>query len=427
EDQPAESGGVHAEHWRRHDVSIAVHLTPDDRVMTAVFIRHGPWESADWEELDIHSADLLRDLIDQAGLHGVARPARLPGLWRITIAELAVDATDAADADSDVRLVTRLADALDEDSWTFADDGTPVPLAPPLPEIPVASRNDVVKYVLGDHIDDKQARDLVSVVFSCRARNGINFGDALRLLADIDDELYRRAITAAAGRGKPFDVDRAREALERLAEGDPALPLNSIGQHIQLEPDPTGKPSTDNTSTPPGPRHGVVVEVTPQASNLLRVTINRDADTGHDDEPAQQDVLIDAVLTVYNPAEQAASIESSARAVAPPTANTEATPQRADQPLPVPPGDAVQTHQVGLFDVDILATANADPIPRQPAGTTATAEASTEHGDAADGPASMAGDGEAATAQGDRDMHRAPLTDHDIAIALGRALQGRMS
>src|SRR5439155_23489713 len=39
EEQPVEVGGVYAEHWRRHDVSIAVHRTPEDRGLTAVFLR----------------------------------------------------------------------------------------------------------------------------------------------------------------------------------------------------------------------------------------------------------------------------------------------------------------------------------------------------------------------------------------------------
>jgi N12 class adenine-specific DNA methylase/SAM-dependent methyltransferase len=314
EREPIEIGGVYAEHWRRHDVSLAVHITSDNQVLTAVFVRHGPWESADWDELEITTAQPLRDLIEQAGLHGVAHPARLPGLWRITVAELATDAQTAAEGDPTVRLVSRPADALDEQAWTFTDDGTAVPLAPPLPVIPITTRNDVVRYVLGDHSGDKDLRGMVSVVLSGRARNGVSYHDALRGLADTDPGLYRRAITASAGQGKHFDVERARQALERLAEGDPALPLNSVGQLVEL---------TDLV-------RGVVVEVTPHTPTLLRVTLDR----GADNVPgAQQDVPVDAVLTLHNPVHGAALDARPAHQLADPAPDIE--PTQAPDKLPV--------------------------------------------------------------------------------------------
>ena len=268
------------QHWRRHDVSITVTLVPPDfqLPLTTLFVRHGPWESSDWDELEIDTADLLRDLLREAGLHGVARPARLPGLWRVQPTEFArgADIVTSATQEDGTRRVTRRTDGSaaggdtdDAGEWVFTDDGTPVPIAPPLPVVAVSSREDVVQYVLGDQQRDATARRQVLVVLGGRAIKGTSPADAHRQLAADHPEVYRRALTAAAGRparkGARFDVARARAALERLAEGDPTLPLASIGEYVELvEPDPTADRVPLAGPTPTRAVRGVVVEVTPE-------------------------------------------------------------------------------------------------------------------------------------------------------------------
>jgi hypothetical protein len=39
--------GLDTQHWRRHDISIAVSVTFDQRVLTTMFRRCGPWDSPD--------------------------------------------------------------------------------------------------------------------------------------------------------------------------------------------------------------------------------------------------------------------------------------------------------------------------------------------------------------------------------------------
>jgi N12 class adenine-specific DNA methylase len=323
--QPVEDVGTYTEHWRRRDVSVAVSITPEDRVLTRLFIRHGPWDSDAWHEVETESAQYVRDLAEQAGLRGLARPARLPGLWRVEAFTFAADATSAHADNADWRLVARpagsAADGANEDvnghvdrdvdgddaaGWVF-DDGTSVPLAPPLPRVAVSTRDDVIKYVLGDRHRDKDLRRTVQVVVSGRANKGLYMADAQRQLAAAEPEIYRRALTAAVGRprkrGEQFDVGRAQQALERLVEGDPTLPLNSIGQYIEIaEPDPEAE------SVPlvgPGPTRtvrGVVVEVTPHAVNRLSVVIERDVTSVTGAPRASQDVPVDAVLPWLDPA-----------------------------------------------------------------------------------------------------------------------------
>ncbi|MFL6118873.1 hypothetical protein [Actinophytocola sp.] len=329
EQEAVEIGGLYSEHWRRHDVSAAIGVLPDGQVLGRLFIRHGPWESDAWHEIETDSAQFLRDLIKQAGLHGVARPARLPGLWRVEDFAFAADAaTEHANARKDnpeCRLVTRPADSVigesrqdssDDDGggWLFVDNSTPVPLAPPLPQITLDSRTDVLKHVLGDRHSDTELRRRVQVVLSGRTNKGLSLVEAQRQLATAEPEIYRHALTAAAGRphkrGEQFDLNRAQQALERLAEGDPTLPLNSIGQYIEItEPDPEAK------SAPlvgPGPTHsvrGVVVEVTPEPGNRLRVIIERDVTSVTGAPRAVQNVPVDAVLSWLDPAQRPSAEE----------------------------------------------------------------------------------------------------------------------
>lgn len=320
--QPVEDVGTYTEHWRRRDVSVAVSITPEDRVLTRLFIRHGPWESDAWQEIETESAHHVRALAEQAGLHGVARPARLPGLWRVEAFAFAADAATARnDTTPQWRLVTRPAAGSvhehavenDEAGWVF-DDGTPVPLAPPLPQVTVASREDVIKYVLGDQHRDKDLRRAVLVVLSGRANRGLYLGDARRQLAAAEPEIYRRAVTAAVGRpqrkGEQFDVARARDALERLAEGDPALPLNSIGHYVEItEPDLEAEQVPLVGPMPTRLVRGVVVKVTPNLGTQLRVVIDRDVTDVTGAPRALQDVPIDGVLTWLDPTERPSAEE----------------------------------------------------------------------------------------------------------------------
>src|SRR5205814_1337686 len=187
----------------------------------------------------------FRTMIGEAGLHGVASPARLPGLWRVTTLLDAAGA-DALTTERDgARRVTR---AQASAQWTFADDAQPVPLAPPLPIVDVPNRDALIRYILDQQPADK-LRAMVSIVLDGRSRNGVSPHDARAALAAADTEIYRRAVTATVGRGKrgktSWDFERAHDALVRLAEGDPALPINSVGQYVELTVD-DAQPVEDN-------------------------------------------------------------------------------------------------------------------------------------------------------------------------------------
>ncbi|MEU3628339.1 hypothetical protein AB0E54_38745 [Amycolatopsis coloradensis] len=347
ETQLVEIGGMWSEHWARHDVSVAVSLTPDDRVLSTVFRRHGPFESPDWEEIEFTSAQSLRDLVEQTGLHGLARPARLPGLWRVGNFDLAENARAAAKNADGLRLVTRQADTRDP-AWSFADDGKPAPLAPPLPIVPVTDRKSLLTYVLGDRHNEDEIRNLVSISLSGRVRKGVYPSTALRQLRDQDPEIYRRAFTASAGRryrGDTFDYARAQEALVRLAEGDPALPLNALGQYIELQEGTRG-PDADRLV----PVRGIVSEIGDLrgATGQLTVTIDRDVPAADGTLRMSAVVDVDDTLTVLNLATRPTVEEREARSAAtPPVTETEEQslepgtpePTTGDTAAPESPGE----------------------------------------------------------------------------------------
>lgn len=302
DEQPNELGAT--QHWRRHDASLAVTVTPHDRVLTFIETLHGPMESDTWVEGEVASAADLRSLIEQDGLHGVARPARLPGLWRVTAAEDPDTAVAAAEPDPAARLVARPADAATGDSWTFVDDGTPVPLAPPLPHVPVTNRADLHRYVLGEHHGDRQLREMASIILGHRSRGGVTLAMACEQLANANPHVYHRAVAGSVGyvRGAPFDFDRARLTLERLAEGDPALPLNSLGQYVELTesvPAVGGNPTGDQATTQPV--RGVVVDIRPDPIRV-RVIIQRDEPSSAGAEQVAADFPIDGRVVVLDPA-----------------------------------------------------------------------------------------------------------------------------
>jgi N12 class adenine-specific DNA methylase len=367
EERAVEVGGVYAEHWRRHSTSIAINITPDQRVLSTLLIKHDPKNSTNWDELEITSAQAVHELIEQAGLHGVARPARLPGLWRVASTNSAADAAHAADESPDARLVVRPADAADP-AWFFADDGAPVPLAPPLPDILVTNRDDLVNYILGDHARDKDIHALVQIVLSGRSRQGIHRGQALRRLAGHDQELYRRALMASVGqpnRGQPFDVSRARLALERLAEGDPALPLNSVDSYVELtELDPTADLIRLRRPAPTRSVRGVVTGVKPAPPNRITVIIERDIPCITGAERACQDFALDASVPLLDPATRPSAEEREAAAAAMRPAIEE---RRASLGIPAPTSledDGAPAEPAWpIDDPDADVSHKADPLP----------------------------------------------------------------
>lgn len=331
---PVEIGNAHTQHWRRHDTTIAVTITPDDRVLTTLFIRHGPPHTAHWDELDITTTQQAHELIEQAGLHGLAQPTQHPGHWHIHTTHLAAHARATAAADSTRHLITRPADARDH-TWRFAHDGTPVTPAPP-PQPPMTSRDDVINHVLGHHTHDAEIRELVATVLAGRTRNNIQPREALRRLATTDQNLYRRAITASAGHGRPFDVHRAQTALHRLANDDPTLPLNSLGHYTELTERQPHQPHQRRRG--PAPTHtirGIVVDITPGPLNTLHVTIERDHPTDTGNHRATQAFPADGTVTLLDPATR------------PATAHTSPAPRPATHPVtPAPeptPGNQPRT------------------------------------------------------------------------------------
>jgi N12 class adenine-specific DNA methylase len=168
---------------------------------------------------------------------------------------------------------------------------------PAEPVVSVTSRNDVINYVLGEHAGHTEIRDLVSIVLSSRARNGVHLAAALRRLSQLNQQVYRRALTATAGqtpRGTPFDTDRAQTALQRLADGDPSLPLNSLGHYVELaNPNPR-----KIDSKPREPVRGIVVEVSPAPLNRLTVTIEQDTPSSTTTHRASQDFRVDGTVAL---------------------------------------------------------------------------------------------------------------------------------
>ncbi|WP_037719149.1 hypothetical protein, partial [Streptomyces sp. AA4] len=393
EELPSEIGGMRNEHWYRHDVSVAVGITPDERVLTTVARRHGPWDSPDWQEAEFTSGQKLRDLVEQAGLHGVARPARLPGLWRVENADYADEARAAVEADAEARLVTRAADAA-QPAWSFADDGQGVPLAPPLPEVPVTDRNSLLRYILGERYDEKETRNLASIVISGRARNGTQPVAALQQLREIDAEVYRRAFAATAGfrTGKKLDVARAREALVRLAEGDPALPLNAAGQYAEITHDNEPQAPDSDGWIPvdrPRPVRGLVADLRPDTSlGRVSVLIDRDVVSADGAPRALQVLDVDGRVSLLDPATRPSpeeratasaamqeSIEARKRALgigdhtAPPTAAEPAA--AAETPVAEEPAaeDAGAARDAGPVQEQETAAADPDvPVLRLPDG-----------------------------------------------------------
>src|SRR5829696_6093795 len=123
------------------------------------------------------------------------------------------------------------------------------------------------------------------------------------------------ALAAIAGRGRnslEFDARRAQRALQRLADGDPSLPANAVGQRVTLtERDPSdttiriragvAEPSRTRPVT------GQVVGVRPGPGPTVQVVIDRDGGPDHGDTPrAVQDVPADVELTMAPPRPAAA-------------------------------------------------------------------------------------------------------------------------
>lgn len=333
DEQPVEIGGIVAQQWNRHETSLGISLDPDDRVVSSVaMLRNGGEDPAEWSEADITDADDLRALVREMGLYGAAGPARVPGLWRIATAGTADEARAIVHADDTARLVTRPADE-HEAQWTFADTGNPVPLATPLPRIP-GDRQGLLDYVAGDRSRDPEAVDLIAVVVTGTTRKKLTPAVALPRLAEMDEDILRRAITARSGRrhrNKGFDIERARIALERLAEGDPALPLNSHGHRVVL-PDPAQPHRVD----------GVVVGVRPDLNGVAivieRTQLTEDGRQSH----LSRVIDADAVLTLADA-----------------TSHTTAGEYPPLLPMPPAPGSEIPgSGQGSLFDF----TAPTDPV-----------------------------------------------------------------
>jgi N12 class adenine-specific DNA methylase len=121
-------------------------------------------------------------------------------------------------------------------------------------------------------------------------------------------EQLRLAHAAIAGRGRntrEFDLDRARAALIRLAEHDPTLPANSLGQRIEIsENDPTDNVIriVSGRALPPRQRPvmGPVVEIQRgYGGSNLQLIIERDDGADERGAPyATTQVAADAVLTL---------------------------------------------------------------------------------------------------------------------------------
>ncbi|MGH8574780.1 MAG: hypothetical protein ACREX8_19765, partial [Gammaproteobacteria bacterium] len=139
-------------------------------------------------------------------------------------------------------------------------------------------------------------------------------------LAKRDHEMYRRALTATAGRanrGQGSDVQRTKLALERLAEGDPALPLNSLGRYVELtELDPQPDHITLDRPAPTRTVRGIVVEVKLAPLNRLTVIIERDVPSITGAERARQDFPIDATVPLLDPTTRPSLEERQAAAAA---------------------------------------------------------------------------------------------------------------
>jgi DNA primase catalytic core len=242
--------------------------------------------------------DRALDLVDQAEL---AHPGLLPR-WekaRTTITQAMAESASPATDDNVTGQPVELAPGQDigQDTVT-APTADMTSATTPTASAPVTTRDGLINQILGDRAGDRDLRALVSVVLSGRSRSGVNLVDATAQLAAADPAIYRCTLTAAAGRparnNEPWDIPRALAALQRLAENDPTLPINTIGHRVQLtERDPHATrvplvgPQPTRTVT------GVVVEVHPQPAGRLRVIVERE-DAGPDDPPrALQDFLID--------------------------------------------------------------------------------------------------------------------------------------
>ncbi|CAL9677698.1 DNA primase (plasmid) [Actinosynnema sp. ALI-1.44] len=239
-DHQQNEGGV-VEEWRRGDWSAAIPWTFDDDLATPLYLqttnmvfdedsRPVPGVTR-WEEMEltISTAAEFREVMAEAGQHGWVQPSHQPGLWWLTSTPTAAMAVAGTRADPQRREVFL---RVEDGAWLFADTGEEVPLAPPSPVVRLADFQAVERFVLGRHHRDQEARSLVGAVLTGRTRAGVPPDEALRRVADLDQEVYRRAVVAAmgggSGRGRRFDVQKAQEALQRLVDGDPTLTIPAV-------------------------------------------------------------------------------------------------------------------------------------------------------------------------------------------------------
>ena len=168
----------------------------------------------------------------------------------------------------------------------------------------LATRADVVTYIAGTGRGGRGAVDAFLRLH--RGPDGYDLLDAAQ---------QRMGLAAIAGRGRnslEFDAGRAQRALQRLADGDPSLPANAVGQRVTLtERDPSdttiriragaAEPSRTRPVT------GQVVSVRPGPGPTVQVVIDRDGGPDQGDTPrAVQDVPADVELTMAPPRPAAA-------------------------------------------------------------------------------------------------------------------------
>jgi N12 class adenine-specific DNA methylase/SAM-dependent methyltransferase len=301
EEQPDEYGGL-TQRWDRGSFALALVWTPADRLASEIyFYDESRWDQArgenPWQPEPIATREQFIRVLAEAGNQGVVVPSYEPGRWKLTATLTVEQAQDAVRTIPAARMVTR-----DGDRWCDAATEQVLDVVDWMPPLRLPDRNSVLAHVLEPVRDQPEvaaaARPLVLNLITGRARPNIPVGPAAvqaELESLVPADVLARTLAAAAGRSDGpaagFAAERAQEALQRLAEHDPALPANAVGCLVEV--------AGDDLLTGPenGTIRGRVTEVVAEGNTAL-VRIARSVLGPEDRRFAALNVSYDAALTV---------------------------------------------------------------------------------------------------------------------------------